>query len=86
MCLMRKGDINVTTFGLMLDRIVVNVFEYCIEYNLEDKKTGYSVFEWPDDRAFIGHWKDVHKHGKGILIDSLGTEIEGEWDEGERIF
>lgn len=53
---------------------------------MEDKKEGYGSLKNDDGRIYIGNWKNDQFHGKGILIDLLGNEVGGEWDEGEKIF
>ncbi len=43
------------------------------------------MFNYVDGSIYKGGWKDDKENGKGILVDKNGTEIEGEWLDGNRL-
>lgn len=43
-------------------------------------KYGYGEFHWADGKIFKGTWLDNKPKGKGIFVDKLGNEKEGEWN------
>lgn len=55
------------------------------EGNFENgKRSGYSVYHWPDGSRYEGEWKDNERTGYGIDYYSNGDIYEGEWLNNER--
>ena len=51
---------------------------------LDDKKSGYGVYKWPDGREYCGWWYQGSQHGYGIFTDIKGKKKHGFWEEGTR--
>jgi hypothetical protein len=51
-------------------------------YNL-DKKDGFGIYIWNEQRAYIGFWKEGRQHGTGKYIND-GVVKYGQWLKGKR--
>ncbi len=39
----------------------------------------------PDNRKYVGQWKNGKQHGKGTYTNTKGETKECEWSEGKRL-
>ena len=59
--------------------------QYQGEY-LNDKKHGFGVFEWSDDKVYTGYWANGKQHGPGTYTKvSDGSTKHGVWEHGKVI-
>ena len=54
-------------------------------YYLEDKKHGYGIYTWSDQKRYAGWWSNGKQHGIGIFISKEGKNKLGLWEEGKKV-
>ena len=54
-----------------------------IEFYKNDKKEGFGIYYWPNNRFFIGFWKAAKQNGPGKYIKDNKIKY-GVWNDGKR--
>jgi len=49
-----------------------------------DKKHGFGIYQWADNRVYEGNWFNGKQHGRGKYILQDGNIKIGEWVNGKR--
>ncbi len=55
-------------------------------FYLEDKKHGYGVYTWSDQKKYSGWWSHGKQHGLGVFFSREGAKRKfGVWEEGKKV-
>ena len=51
----------------------------------DDKKHGFGLYTWSDQKRYAGWWSNGKQHGLGVFISREGRRRLGVWEDGRKL-